>query len=64
MMASFNGDISLEYRHFFETFAASVSVNDPLPVKVGSHSICENEFQGAIIDWTSQYLQQKQVHLQ
>ncbi|XP_057372257.1 WASH complex subunit 2-like [Daphnia carinata] len=47
------------YRHFFETFKSTVNVNDPLPVKVGSHSIHENEVDGEIVDWTLQYLQQK-----
>ncbi|EFX85505.1 hypothetical protein DAPPUDRAFT_127609 [Daphnia pulex] len=47
------------YRHFFETFQSTVNVNDPLPVKVGSHSIRENEVDGEIVDWTLQYLQQK-----
>lgn len=49
------------YRHFFETFKSTVNVNDPLPVKVGSHSIHENEVDGEIVDWTLQYLQQKYV---
>ena len=49
------------YRHFFETFQSTVNVNDPLPVKVGSHSIYENEVDGEIVDWTLQYLQQKYV---
>lgn len=49
------------YRHFFETFQSTVNLNDPLPVKVGSHSIRENEVDGEIIDWTLQYLQQKYV---
>ena len=49
------------YRHFFETFQTTVNVNDPLPVKVGSHSIRENEVDGEIVDWTLQYLQQKYV---
>ncbi|KAK4004606.1 hypothetical protein OUZ56_006339 [Daphnia magna] len=47
------------YRHFFETFQSTVNLNDPLPVKVGSHSIRENEVDGEIVDWTLQYLQQK-----
>ena len=49
------------YRHFFETFQTTVNVNDPLPVKVGSHSIREDEVDGEIVDWTLQYLQQKYV---
>lgn len=61
MMASNNGDVSSEYHNFFETFASTVNVNDPLPVKVGSHSIRDNEVEGEIVDWTLQYLQQKYV---
>jgi len=61
MMASNNGDVSSDYRNFFETFASTVNVNDPLPVKVGSHSIRDNEVEGEIVDWALQYLQQKYV---
>ena len=49
------------YRQFFENFQSTVNINDPLPVKVGSHSIRENEVDGEIVDWTLQYLQQKYV---
>ena len=46
-------------RIFFEKFAATVNIKDPLPVKVGSHTIRKEELDGEIIDWTVQYLQQK-----
>ena len=63
-MASKSADLLSDYRHFFDTFAATVNVNDPLPVKVGSHSIRDNEVDGEIIDWTLQYLQQKYIIVQ
>ena len=61
MMASHNdnSDVFSDYRSFFETFAANVTLNDPLPVKVGSHTIRREELDGEIVDWTVQYLQQK-----
>jgi hypothetical protein len=59
-MASHGGDVFSDiFRNFFETFAATVNVNDPLPVKVGSHTIRRDELDGEIVDWTLQYLQQK-----
>lgn len=60
-MAS-NGSSSVQadsYRRFFEIFQSTVNVNDPLPVKVGSHCIRDDEVDGEIVDWTLQYLQQK-----
>ncbi len=51
--------VNKDYRQFFETFQSTVDVRDPLPLKVGSHTIRENELEGEIVDWTLQYLQQK-----
>ncbi|KAK5645521.1 hypothetical protein RI129_006821 [Pyrocoelia pectoralis] len=49
-----------EYRSFFENFANSYNPHDQLPVKLGSYKLCNTEVVGAIIDWTTQYLNQKE----
>ncbi|XP_023311982.1 mucin-2 isoform X3 [Anoplophora glabripennis] len=48
------------YREFFENFAQTVNPNDQLPVKLASYKLVNIEVVGGIIDWTTQYLTQKQ----
>uniref|UniRef100_A0A6B2E7N1 Putative 205 kDa microtubule-associated protein n=1 Tax=Phlebotomus kandelakii TaxID=1109342 RepID=A0A6B2E7N1_9DIPT len=45
-----------EHRNFLETFAASINPNDPLPVRVSSYNLTEDEIDGEIIHWSLQYL--------
>lgn len=52
-------DYLTEYRQFFENFAQTVNPNDQLPVKLASYKLVNVEVVGAIIDWTTQYLNQK-----
>lgn len=47
------------YREFFKNFAETVNPNDQLPVKLASYKLVNLEVVGAIIDWTTQYLNQK-----
>lgn len=47
------------YRQFFEFFAETVNPNDQLPVKLASYKFVNLEVVGGIIDWTTQYLNQK-----
>ncbi|XP_030764187.1 SH3 domain-containing protein C23A1.17-like isoform X2 [Sitophilus oryzae] len=53
-------DYLTTYREFFEHFAETVNPNDQLPVKLASYKLINVEVVGAIIDWTTQYLSQKQ----
>lgn len=55
--------VNKDYRQFFDTFQSTVDVRDPLPLKVGSHTIREHELEGEIVDWTLQYLQQKYLKI-
>lgn len=48
-----------DYRKFFEYFAQTVNPNDQLPVKLASYKLVNVEVVGGIIDWTTQYLNQK-----
>lgn len=52
-------DYLTEYRQFFEVFAQTVNPNDQLPVKLASYKLMNVEVVGAIVDWTTQYLNQK-----
>ncbi|XP_055699150.1 E3 ubiquitin-protein ligase lubel-like isoform X2 [Phlebotomus papatasi] len=45
-----------EHREFLKTFAASINPNDPLPVRVSSYNLTEDEIDGEIIHWALQYL--------
>ncbi|XP_059610474.1 serine-rich adhesin for platelets-like [Phlebotomus argentipes] len=45
-----------EHRNFLKMFAASVNPNDPLPVRVSSYNLTEDEIDGEIIHWSLQYL--------
>lgn len=58
-MANRDEDYLTVYREFFEYFAQTVNPKDQLPVKLGSYKIVNVEVVGAIIDWTTQYLNQK-----
>lgn len=52
-------DYLKDYRSFFENFVHSCNPHDQLPVKLGSYKLLNSEVVGAIIDWTTQYLNQK-----
>lgn len=52
-------DYLTEFRQFFEVFAQTVNPEDQLPVKLASYKLVNVEVVGAIIDWTTQYLNQK-----
>ncbi|XP_050304979.1 titin-like isoform X2 [Anthonomus grandis grandis] len=53
-------DYLTTYREFFEYFEKTINPNDQLPVKLGSYKLLNVEVVGGIIDWTTQYLSQKQ----
>ncbi|XP_018318809.1 protein phosphatase 1E isoform X3 [Agrilus planipennis] len=52
-------DYLIEYRQFFENFAQTVNPNDQLPVRLSSYKLVNTEVVGGIIDWSTQYLNQK-----
>ncbi|XP_060528777.1 nascent polypeptide-associated complex subunit alpha, muscle-specific form-like [Cylas formicarius] len=52
-------DYLTNYREFFEYFAQTVDPCDQLPVKLASYKLVNVEVVGAVIDWTTQYLSQK-----
>ncbi|KAI4460957.1 importin beta [Holotrichia oblita] len=52
-------DYLMEYRKFFEYFAETVNPHDQLPVKLACYKLVNVEVVGGIIDWTTQYLTQK-----
>uniref|UniRef100_A0A1L8DL25 Protein phosphatase 2c n=1 Tax=Nyssomyia neivai TaxID=330878 RepID=A0A1L8DL25_9DIPT len=45
-----------EHRSFLEEFAASINPNDPLPLRVSSYNLSNDEIDGEIIHWALQYL--------
>ncbi|XP_046998874.1 LOW QUALITY PROTEIN: protein piccolo-like [Schistocerca americana] len=47
------------YKKFFDDFAATVNPDDQLPVRVAGYFLREDEIVGEIVDWTLQYLNQK-----
>lgn len=49
------------YREFFENFAQTLNPNDQLPVKLACYRLVNVEVVGGIIDWATQYLNQKYV---
>lgn len=52
-------DYLTDYRCFFENFAQTYNPHDQLPVKLASYKLASYEVVGGIIDWTTQYLNQK-----
>ncbi|XP_066996161.1 protein phosphatase 1E [Anabrus simplex] len=53
------GDYLEVYKRFFDDFAATINPDDQLPVKVAGYYLCDTELVGEIVDWTLQYLNQK-----
>lgn len=47
------------YREFLVDFAEHVDPNDQLPVRVPNYVLTPDEVDGAVIDWSVQYLTDK-----
>lgn len=58
-MANRDEDYLTVYQQFFEYFAQTVNPNDQLPVKLASYKIVNVEVVGSIIEWTTQYFNQR-----